>query len=158
MEDDTLDDINRGIIHLLQQNARNLSSVDIAEKLPVSEGTIRNRISVMEERGIIEGYVPILNYERAGFPLSVFLECTAAVSDRATFAEEAHHTTGVIDVRELITGQSNVRIIGIATDMEDITRMEQDLEDIGLVVEREEVVRNHYVRPFNHFGSEVVEK
>lgn len=158
MEDSTLDDIDRGILHLLQQNARDFSAVDIAEKLPISEGTVRNRITAMEEHGVIEGYVPVLNYERAGFPLSVFLECTAAVSDRAAFSEEAHHVTGVIDVRELVTGQGNVRIIGIATDMEDITRMEKDLEDIGLVVEREEVVRHHYMRPFNHLGDKIIEE
>lgn len=158
MEDGALDDIDRGILHLLQQNARDFSSVDMAEKLPVSEGTIRNRISAMEEQGVIEGYVPVINYERAGFPLSVFLECSTAVENRATYAEKAHHVTGVIDVRELVTGRGNVRVIGVAIDMEDITRMEQDIEEIGLEIEREEVVRHHYVRPFNHFGAEVVEE
>lgn len=63
----------------------------------------------------------------------------------------------MIDVREVVTGRGNVRVIDVATDMEDITRMEQGLGEMGLAVDREAVVRHHYVRPFNHFGSDVVD-
>jgi DNA-binding Lrp family transcriptional regulator len=39
----------------------------------VSASTVRNRIDRLEEAGVIEGYYPKINYERANFPLHVLL-------------------------------------------------------------------------------------
>ncbi|MFC7194338.1 Lrp/AsnC family transcriptional regulator [Halosimplex aquaticum] len=64
-----LDEIDYGILQLLQRDARNTTPVDMADQLPVSAQTIRNRISGLQDNDVIEGYVPIINYENAGFPI-----------------------------------------------------------------------------------------
>jgi DNA-binding Lrp family transcriptional regulator len=46
---------------------------EIAEEVDVSASTVRNRIDRLEEAGVIEGYYPKINYERANFPLHVLL-------------------------------------------------------------------------------------
>ena len=46
-----LDEIDFGILHLLQEDARTQTPVDMAERLPVTDQTIRNRIERLEERG-----------------------------------------------------------------------------------------------------------
>lgn len=53
-----LNDVDRAILQLLQRDARHLTAVDIAEKVGVSDGTVRNRIRALEERDIIEGHRP----------------------------------------------------------------------------------------------------
>lgn len=50
-----MDDINRKILSLLQEDSRT-SYVDIAEKLGISEGTVRNRVEKMQSKGIIEKF------------------------------------------------------------------------------------------------------
>lgn len=58
MSESPLDDVDRAILHPLQQDARTLTPVDTAERLPVSDGTVRNRLARLEERGVVTGYVP----------------------------------------------------------------------------------------------------
>lgn len=64
-----LDDIDSSILQLLQQDARNQTTVEMADVLPVSDQTIRNRISILEEQGVIDGYVPVIDYAEAGFAI-----------------------------------------------------------------------------------------
>lgn len=54
-EDSDMDEINRKILSLLQEDSRT-PYVDIAEKLGVSEGTVRNRVEKMQSQGIIEKF------------------------------------------------------------------------------------------------------
>ena len=49
----TEDDLNRAIIKMLQQDGR-LPYKDIATKLKVSEGTIRNRVQSMKQSGALK--------------------------------------------------------------------------------------------------------
>lgn len=151
-----LDDIDRAILQILQRDARNSTAVEIAEKIGVSDGTVRNRIDNLEEMGVIEGYVPLVNYERAGFQLQIKIRCTASITEREELAEEALDITGVIEVDEIMTGQGNVEVTAVAVEHDDLTRIAKALDGLGLDVESEELLRHHYLRPFNHFGVEDV--
>lgn len=50
-----LDDVDRSILYMLQQDARNSTAQDIADRAGVSASTVRNRIDQLEADGIIEG-------------------------------------------------------------------------------------------------------
>ena len=50
-----MDDLDQRLIALLRQDAR-LSVADLAHKLQVSRGTVTNRITRLEDQGIIVGY------------------------------------------------------------------------------------------------------
>jgi DNA-binding Lrp family transcriptional regulator len=50
-----MDETDRQLIALLRQDAR-LSIADIAHKLGVSRGTVTNRITKLEDTGVIVGY------------------------------------------------------------------------------------------------------
>lgn len=158
MSSDALDEVDRGILHLLQQDARNLTPVDMAKRLPVSEGTVRNRIERMEEQGVIEGYVPTLNYERAGFPLEVVFTCTAPVDRQAELAEAALQAHRIINVREMMAGEGNVEVIGIATSLSEVMDIATRLTELGLEIERQRLTLDEHVQPFNHFGADVTEE
>lgn len=151
-----LDDIDRAILQILQRDARNSSAVDIAERVGVSDGTVRNRIEKLEQLGIIEGYVPTINYEQAGFQLQVKIVCTASIVEREELAEQARDVKGVVEVQELMSGRENIEVIAIAPTHDDLTATAQSLHELGLDVENEELIRRHYYRPFNHFGTEDV--
>lgn len=151
-----LDAVDRGIIHLLQEDARNLTPVDMAKELPVSEGTVRNRIGRLEETGVIEGYVPTLNYEAAGYPLKINFICTSPVDSQTELADKALQTHRVINVQEMMASRGNIRVTGIATTLDEVLELARELAEIGLELESQQLMRRERVRPFNHFGAEEI--
>lgn len=150
-----LDEIDRGILYLLQVDARNLSPNDMAARLPVSEGTVRNRMARLEDAGAIEGYSVRVNYETAGYPLHIDYACRAPLLDRSELARKAIELPEVVEVRELMTGSHNVRATAVASDVSEITDIAEKLTEIGLSVEFEELVGRERVQPFERFGDVV---
>lgn len=151
-----LDEVDRAILQLLQRDARNATAVEIAETVGVSDGTVRNRIEKLERMGVIEGYVPLINYETAGYQLQVRISCTAPIVERERLANEALGIDGVVEVRELMTGRENIEVTAVAPRNDDLTRIAETLHELGLTVVREELVRHQYIQPFNHFGTEAI--
>ncbi|MFB6361990.1 MAG: Lrp/AsnC family transcriptional regulator, partial [Halobacteriales archaeon] len=56
MVEDGVDDVDRAILHALQEDARHTSSSDIAERTGTADSTVRKRIQRLESEGIIKGY------------------------------------------------------------------------------------------------------
>lgn len=156
MSETELDDVDRGILHLLQKDARNNTTTEIAEEVGVTASTVGNRISKMEEDNIIEGYNPDINYEDANLPLHILFVCSASVADQTRLADEALDVYGVVNVREMLSGSRNVRVEVISESFEEITRSTQELDDIGLKIETSEIIKQERTRPFNHFGSDLI--
>ena len=67
-----LDDIDRDIISILQENAKT-SYREIQEKLGISIGTIHNRITKLEKSEIIEGYTLKLNNIKLGYKFTFLI-------------------------------------------------------------------------------------
>ncbi len=105
-----LDEIDKQILYELAADARNTSAPMIAEKVDVSSATIRNRITELEESGIIEGYHAAINYEQCEGRLTNLFSCHAPVKDRRELIQQALQIPGVVGVSELRTGQRNVQI------------------------------------------------
>lgn len=147
-----MDEVDRGILHLLQEDARANSAADIAEVVGVTANTVRNRINRLQDRGVIRSFVPILDYEQAGYQLTVVIICTASVPDRPALASQAMNLEGVVAVRELMTGKRNVHIMAVAAEGEEITSIANQLTEMGLSIESEELVKNDFVQPFSKFG------
>jgi DNA-binding Lrp family transcriptional regulator len=99
-----LDAVDRGILHMLQQDARNNRASDIADAVGVAPNTVRSRIERLEENGVIEGYHPHINYERAGFQLRDVFVATVPIGRREELAEPSLDVEGVIQVVEILSG------------------------------------------------------
>ncbi|WP_253736970.1 Lrp/AsnC family transcriptional regulator [Halohasta salina] len=151
MKDGELDDVDRGILYYLQQDARRTSSSDIADRLDLSASTVRTRLTELEDRGIVRGYHLDIDYERAGYPLYTKIICTAPIPDRDTLADRAREIHGVTAVREVMTGERNVYVNAIGTDHDDLNRITEDLDSLGLTVVDETLVRDEYVCPYHGF-------
>lgn len=54
--------------------------------------------------------VPDIDYEQAGFSLHVLFICTAPITERENLIKETLGMEGVLNVRELMTGEENVHI------------------------------------------------
>lgn len=146
-----LDEIDRTILRLLQRDARGHTATDIAEKAGVSDATIRNRIHRLREDGIIDTFVPVIDYEQVGYEFRMVIICTAPVSDRNDLVTEAAELDEVTFVRELMTGKRNVHVTVAASDKEEIMEIGDRLSDIGLTIEAKEQIVNDNYEPFGGF-------
>lgn len=151
-----IDDLDRQIIHALQRDARHTSASEIAESLDVSARTVRNRISKLEEAEVIRGYDVDVDYEAAGYQLHTLIVCTAPIHEREEIAQRALEVDGVVAIQEVMTGADNVHVEVVGVDGNDLSRIGRDLNDIGLEVVDEDLIRNEYTRPFHQFSPEAV--
>jgi len=151
MKDGELDSIDRHILYYLQQDARGTSSSDIAEKLDLSPSTVRTRLNALEENGIVRGYHIDIDYDRAGYPLYTKIICTAPVPERSDLANRARDVRGVTAVREIMTGERNVYVNAIGKDHDDLNRIGEELDEIGLTIVDEQLIRDEYVCPYHGF-------
>lgn len=153
MGDSQLDSVDRRILHLLQSDARYNSPTEMAKQLDVSANTVRNRIENLEENGVIRGYNVDLDYNRAGLSLHYLFICSARVSERADLVDRANDLDGVIEVRELMTGENNVHLEVVGTGNEDITHIARQVDEMGLEITEEFLIRQVIDSPLRHFAE-----
>ncbi|MEZ3115296.1 Lrp/AsnC family transcriptional regulator [Halobaculum sp. MBLA0147] len=154
MRDGELDSVDEQILYHLQRDARRTSSREIGEALGLSPSTIRTRLNELEDSGIVRGYHVDVDYERAGYPLYTKIVCTATVPDRDDLASRARRIEGVTAVREVMTGERNVYVNAIGESHDDLNRIATELDELGLTVVDEQLVREEYVCPYHGFRGE----
>mgnify|MGYP002278146312 CR=1 FL=1 len=146
-----IDDVDEAILHALQEDARNMSSGDIAERTGTSDSTVRKRIQRLESDGVIKGYSAEVDYQASGYPLRMLLFCTASIPERGELIPEILEIDGVISVQELVTGEQNLLVTVVGHTDDDITPVAQELLEMGLTVADEVLVRSHETKPFGEF-------
>lgn len=153
-----LDEVDRGILHVLQENAREATAADMGDMVGVSASTVRNRIQHLEEEGVIRGYHPEIDYEQAGFELHMFIVGRVPTADRHEIATEVLELPGVINVRELISGDHNIHIEVVAVDSDDADETVSGIEELDVEIVSTQIIKELQVQPFNHFGADIVEE
>ncbi len=147
-----LDEVNKRIIHALMDDARNTSAPMIAEEVGVSPATIRNRISQLEDAGVIDGYHANVDFEAADDRLTVCFICQAPIDDRERLTQQVRTVQGVINVRELMAGGANLHVLAVGEDSAALDNVARELVSIGLVIERESLVRSDQYQSYQPFG------
>jgi DNA-binding Lrp family transcriptional regulator len=154
MAEQDIDDVDRAILHALQEDARNMSSGDIAERTGTSDSTVRKRIQRLESEGVIKGYSADVDYDKSGYPLRMVLFCTASIPERGGLVSDILAIDGVVSVQELVTGEENLLVTAVGESDSDITPVAQELLDLGLTVADEVLVRSHERTPFGEFDTD----
>ncbi|ELZ06377.1 AsnC family transcriptional regulator [Natrialba chahannaoensis JCM 10990] len=154
MSDYELDAVDREILYALQEEARNLSSGEIAERTEASSSTVRKRIQRLESEGIIKGYSADIDFTGSGYPIRMLLFCTAPIPERGEYREEILNIPRVISVQELVTGEENLLVTAVGETDQDITPVAQKLSDMGLTITDEVLVRSHEATSFDEFVAE----
>lgn len=67
-----MDEVDVNILAILQEDART-PFTKIAEKLSVSDATIHLRVRKLEDAGVIEKYTIVLNEEKMGRPVTIYV-------------------------------------------------------------------------------------
>jgi len=149
-----VDEIDKRILYHLARDARNTTAADVADEMEVTPATIRNRIHQLEAEGILRGYLADVNYKSIEGHVTYQFSCTAPIPDRDRLAQSALDVSGVVSVRELMTGKTNLAVTAVGSDTNDISRIASELSDVGLDIEDESVIEAEYHQPYNPFGPE----
>lgn len=152
-----VDDVDRAILHFLQEDARNNTTTELSEQVDVSSTTVSNRIKRMESEGIITGYHPDINYGKTGLDLHLLITGEVPVGKREALTEEALDVMGVVTVQEILTGVENLLIEAVALEVSAISRITREIEQLGIDVQNTQILGAHHRRPFDHYGTDVVD-
>ena len=71
----TLDSTDRRILRVIQEEAR-VSNSELAERVGLSPSPCWRRVRALEENGVIERYVTLVNAKAVGLPINVFATVT----------------------------------------------------------------------------------
>lgn len=153
-----LDEVDRGILHLLQEDARDATIETMGERVGVSASTVRNRIEAMESAGVIEGYHPQIDYAAAGFDLHVLYLAHAPPEEREALVEAVLDVSGVVEVHELLDSQTNIVVRAVARDPDHLAATHDALVELGFTIDDTLHVRRDVVQPFDHFGESAADE
>jgi len=102
-----MDKKDRNIIKILKENART-PFTEIAERLNVSESTIRNRVSALERDGIIKKYTIVVDPIKMGFNTVAIVGLDVEPS---MFLEAAKEMAEIEKVRDVATSTGDHMIM-----------------------------------------------
>ncbi len=101
-----IDEVNRKILHILQNDNRR-SYGDIGGKVGLSITAVKERISKLIERGVITRFAAQVNSDQVGFGILAFIFVTIDKTEQCSQFEQAvkkcaevqecHHVTGVFN-------------------------------------------------------------
>jgi Lrp/AsnC family leucine-responsive transcriptional regulator len=116
----TLDKYDKQILELLQQNGR-ISNQELAEAINLSPSPTLRRVKLLEEAGLIEAYVALLDAKKLGLTLMAFIGISMDKHTPERFDALETTLASYPEVLEchLITGQSADYLLKvIVKDME----------------------------------------
>lgn len=103
-----LDEIDRALLNSLQQDGR-ISNTELARRVDLSLTGLQKRLRKLEDNGLIQGYVALVDREAVGFDMLCFVQVTLHRHEtqqvnlfreaigRLPEVLECHHVTGEYD-------------------------------------------------------------
>ncbi|MDF3085635.1 Lrp/AsnC family transcriptional regulator [Burkholderia sola] len=122
-----LDAIDRRILRALQQNS-NQTNADIAQQAGLSPTPCLRRVHLLEEQGVIEAYVALLNPAAVELRFTAFVRVTLERQDKTTverFAREMEQAPEVLECH-LMAGSYDYLLRVIAKDLDDYQRFQME--------------------------------
>lgn len=119
-----LDRIDRAILRILQGEAR-ISNSELAERVSLSESACLRRMRALETSGLIEGYTAVINQQRAGCPVNVFVNITLDRQDETDLRRFEEAVRKIPEVMEcyLMTGDFDYAVRVVVADTADFERL-----------------------------------
>jgi len=116
-----MDAIDLNILNRLQNDAR-MTNVALAEAVHLSPAPCLRRVRDLEKEGIIRGYATLLDSEKLGWDVSVFIEVRLerqVVGDLRIFEEYIESYPQVMECY-LMTGTSDYLLRVVAKDLKSL--------------------------------------
>ena len=122
-----IDRYDKAILEVLQNNGR-ISNVQLAGLVNLSESACLRRVRALEDGGIIDRYVALLNQPKAGLSGNVFVSIglhREEDSELAAFEEAVRNIPEVMECY-LMTGEFDYLLRVVVSDMADFERLHKE--------------------------------
>ena len=117
----TIDDLDLNILSLLQNDAK-MTNVALAEAVNLSPAPCLRRVRDLEKKGVIRSYTTLLDSEKLGWNVSVFIEVRLEkqiLSDLQVFEDHIGRYPEVMECY-LMTGTSDYLLRVVARDLKSL--------------------------------------
>jgi Lrp/AsnC family leucine-responsive transcriptional regulator len=128
-----LDRLDRKVLNELQRDGR-ISNVDLAARVNLSESACLRRVRALEQAGLIERYVALLDQKQVGLSGTVFVHIVLRREEQSELAAFEAAIQNIPEVMEcyLMTGESDYLLRVVVPDiaayqaflLEHLTRIE----------------------------------
>ena len=126
-----IDDLDRKIVRVLNQNARK-SFRDVAKEVETSVTAVINRVKKLEESGIIQGYMPLVEPEYFGLNLIAIIALRISKGKLLETQKKIAKDKRVVFIYD-ITGEWDSLIIGYFKDRQDLNDFIKNLLSLEYV-------------------------
>ena len=123
----TLDDIDRRILRALQRDGR-MANNDLAREVGLSPSPCLRRVRLLEEAGVIDHYVAVLNPAKIGKSLTLFTRIWLKAQDEDTIGHFLAEVVKLPQVLEcyLMLGDCDAMVRVVAADIADYRRFQSE--------------------------------
>lgn len=121
-----IDETDLDIIQELKKDGR-ASFSDIADKLGLATSTVTGRFQKLEEKEIITGFNPEIDYEKLGFELTAMIDIKAEPNKITETVKTLESKTRVISFFE-VTGDTDMILVSRFLDREDMNQFLKELQ------------------------------
>jgi Lrp/AsnC family leucine-responsive transcriptional regulator len=128
MRIDEIDHRDRAILKELMQDGR-LTNADLAERVHLSQSACLRRVRLLEEAGLIAGYVMLLDPVAVGLPGAAFVSVTLDQQGRAALDRFEREVARHAEIMEcyLLAGSSDYLLRIAFRDARDFERIHTDI-------------------------------
>mgnify|MGYP001760729797 CR=1 FL=1 len=120
-----LDDIDRRVLRVLQKDGAT-QNVQLAEKVGLSPSPCSRRAKMLEEAGVIERYVALVDASKVGLGLTVFARIWLTGQDVETvdhFTDQVLRLPHVVECH-LMAGDCDFLLRVVAADLDDYRKFQ----------------------------------
>lgn len=119
-----IDDTDRKVLRALTLNA-DQSTARLGEKLGLSQPATWRRIKRLQDAGVITGRRLVLNAEKLGFGVTVFLGIKLATKERVSLEDFERAVSAIPEIQTIdhVLGLYDYRLRVVARDLTDFERV-----------------------------------
>lgn len=124
----SFDKIDHAILDSLQTNGR-ISNNDLADRVGLSPSACLRRVKSLEQIGVIDGYVALVQQTAAGLPDDVFVQITVEKQTKEKLAEFEKKVRKCPQIMEcyLMSGDADYLLRVVVSDASDYERLHMDV-------------------------------
>ena len=122
-----IDIFDKKLLSILQNNGR-ISNVELAEAVNLSESACLRRVRSLEERGLIDRYVALLDHKRVGLTDTVFVHIVLKREEKSELEAFETAVKNIPEILEcyLMTGEFDYLLHIVVANMADFERLHND--------------------------------
>jgi len=122
-----MDIFDKKLLSILQNNGR-ISNVELAEAVNLSESACLRRVRSLEERGLIDRYVALLDHKKVGLTDTVFVHIVLKREEKSELEAFENAVKNIPEILEcyLMTGEFDYLLHIVVANMADFERLHND--------------------------------